>query len=72
VAVLRPEQWPDGVPQWRHGRRTRELDSEHHSTNEKYREGENDMTSSPRAKSEPKRNQGRCAAWRGGRLGLWL
>jgi hypothetical protein len=31
-----------------------------------------DMASSPRAKSETKRNQGRRAAWRGGRLGLWL
>jgi hypothetical protein len=57
---------------WRHGRKTRELDSEHHSTNGKYREGVKDMASSPRAKSEARVVPMRRAARDGRRLGFTL
>jgi hypothetical protein len=51
----------------RHSRSTQYLASGHHSTNRKYREKERSTAISPHAKTEPRMNRGRRAAWRGGR-----
>jgi hypothetical protein len=64
---------------WRHGRNYQNFagvhcfgNSDHHSTNGKYREEVKDMASSPRAKSEAKIVLVRCAAQDVGRLGFTL
>jgi hypothetical protein len=58
---------PAAIPRRRHGRKHLSRATEHELANGKLRERENDMASSPRAKSWPGMKQGERAARRGGR-----